>query len=105
MTISESAGKRRPSPSARGISVRRLLPVRDILIRRTPVVAIDGAESVYFTIPGGSGSILQAIFERNHEPTVMEFRFLKAAASLAAVVLESAPPHDAARMSVEVLAG
>ena len=73
--------------------LRRVLPVRDIRIRETPVIAERGAESVYFTVPHGSGTrpILQAIFEPDYAPTMMDFRLLKAAASLAAAVLEFAP--------------
>ena len=73
--------------------VRQLLPVRDIQIRQKPVIAERGAESIYFTVPHGSGAqpILQAIFEPDYAPTAMDFRLLKAAANLAAVVLEFAP--------------
>ncbi len=73
--------------------VRQLLRVRDIQIRPKPVIAERGAESIYFTVPHGSGDqpILQAIFEPDYAPTAMDFRLLKAAASLAAVVLEFAP--------------
>jgi hypothetical protein len=73
--------------------LRRVLPVRDIQLRETPVIAERGAESVYFTVPHGSGArpILQAIFEPDYAPTAKDFRLLKAAASLAAVVLEFAP--------------
>jgi CheY-like chemotaxis protein len=73
--------------------LRQLLPVRDIQIRQKPLIAERGVESIYFTVPHGSGAqpILQAIFEPDYAPTVMDFRLLKAAASLAAVVLEFAP--------------
>ena len=73
--------------------LRRLLPVRDIQIRQTPLIAEQGAESIYFTVPLGSDNqpILQAIFEPGYSPTIMEFRLLKAAANLAAVVLDLAP--------------
>jgi hypothetical protein len=74
--------------------LRRVLAARDVLIRHTPVVSADGAESVYFSIPGASGSILQVIFEQNHEPSATEFELLKAAARLAAVVLEVAPSRE-----------
>jgi hypothetical protein len=72
--------------------VRRLLPVRDVQIRQTPAVAEWGSDSIYFTIPYGSGSqpILQAIFEPGYAPTAAEFHLLKAAAKLAAVVMEFA---------------
>jgi len=73
--------------------LRQLLPVRDIQIRQKPLIAERGVESIYFTVPHGSGAqpILQAIFEPDYAPTAMDFRLLKAAASLAAVVLEFAP--------------
>ena len=79
--------------------VRRLLPVRDIQIRQTPVIAERGLESIYFTVPHGSGTqpILQAIFEPDYVPTAVEFQLLKAAATLAAVVLEFAPLGDSTR--------
>jgi hypothetical protein len=73
--------------------LRRILPVRDIQIRATPVIPERGAESIYFTVPHGTGErpILQAIFDPEYIPSAMDFRLLKAAASLAAVVLEFAP--------------
>ena len=73
--------------------LRQLLPVRDIQICQKPVIAERGAESIYFTVPHGSGAqpILQAIFDPDYAPTAMDFRLLKAAASQAAVVLEFAP--------------
>jgi len=73
--------------------VRRLLRVRDVRIRQTPAIAERGADSVYFTIPSGSATppILQAVFDPDYTPTASEFRLLKAAARLAAVVLEFAP--------------
>ncbi|MGH9311597.1 MAG: PilZ domain-containing protein [Vicinamibacterales bacterium] len=79
--------------------LRRLLPVRDIQIRQTPVITNEGTESIYFTVPRASGSrpILQAIFEPNYQPSAMEFRVLKAAASVAAVVLEFAPLSEEAQ--------
>ena len=66
------------------------MPVQDIQIRATPLIAEKGAESIYFSVSQrlGSRRILQAIFEPGYAPTEMEFRLLKAAASLAAVVLE-----------------
>jgi len=79
--------------------LRRLLPVRDIQIRSRPIVPDRDTESIYFTVPHDSGSprILQAIFEQGHEPSVQEFRLLKAAASLAAAILELAPESDELR--------
>jgi hypothetical protein len=73
--------------------LRQLLRVRDIQIRQTPAITEEGTESIYFTVPHGSRPqpILQAIFEPDYVPTDTDFRLLKAAASLAAVVLEFAP--------------
>lgn len=81
--------------------LRRLLPVRDIQIRQAPVIPKEGSESVYFTVPRAAGRpILQAIFEPDYQPSAMEFRLLRAAASLAAVVLEFAPLYDDAQARV-----
>jgi hypothetical protein len=76
--------------------LRRLLTVRDIQIRRAPITPSGGSESIYFTVPqaSGGGPVLQAIFEPDHRPSAAEFRLLKAAAGLAAVVLEFAPLGD-----------
>jgi CheY-like chemotaxis protein len=73
--------------------LRLLLPIREIKIRRTPVIPNEQTESVYFTVPRASGSrpILQAVFEQDYQPSAMEFRILKAAAGVAAVILEFAP--------------
>lgn len=80
--------------SSFGQGLRRLLPVQDVQIRETPIIPGKGSESVYFTVPSTSGSqsILQAVFEPECQPTAQEFRLLKAAAGLAAAVLELARP-------------
>jgi len=70
--------------------LRKLVPARDIQIRDVPVRPGDGTESIYFTVPSGlgSGAILQATFEADCHLAELEFRLLKSAAALAAVVLE-----------------
>jgi hypothetical protein len=70
--------------------LRTLVPVRDIQIRDVPAGPQDGTESIYFTVPSGIGSraILQATFEPDYNLAESEFRLLRAAAALAAVVLE-----------------
>jgi hypothetical protein len=69
--------------------LRRLLRLREARIRDTPVLVDRGAESVYFTLPGARPArILQAVYEPGYEPTATEFLLLKAAAGLAAVVLD-----------------
>jgi hypothetical protein len=79
--------------------LRRLLPVREIKIRQTPIVPSERSESVYFTVPCASGSrpILQAVFEPDYQPSAMEFKIMKAAAGVAAVILECAPLFDGAQ--------
>jgi CheY-like chemotaxis protein len=79
--------------------LRQLLPVREIKIRRTPVIPDETTESVYFTVPRASGSrpILQAVFEPDYLPSAIEFRILKAAAGVAAVILEFAPLGEEAQ--------
>ena len=70
--------------------LRQILAVRDIQIRQSPVVAEWRTESIYFTIPRGSGMpyILQAIFDPDYAPSAAEFQLLKAAATVASVVLD-----------------
>ncbi len=79
--------------------LRQLLPVREIKLRRTPVIPDETTESVYFTVPRASGSrpILQAVFEPDYLPSAIEFRILKAAAGVAAVILEFAPLGEEAQ--------
>jgi CheY-like chemotaxis protein len=101
------------SSSGQGLRARfeqelhRLLPVREIHLRHTPMIPNDRTESVYFTVPRASGSrpILQAVFEPDYQPSAMEFRILKAAAGLAAVILEFSPLGEEAQTSaVELVA-
>lgn len=84
--------------------LRRLVNVRDVLIRRTPVVPHDDAESLYFSIPDSS-SILQVIFEKDRAPSPTEFHVLKAAARLAAAVLELNGSAQEIPQPLEALAG
>ncbi len=78
------------------------MPVRDIQVRRTPAITSRETESIYFTVPrvGGNRQILQATFEPGYRPSATEFRLLKAAASMAAVVLEFAPPEEVPEFAV-----
>jgi len=73
---------------ARGL--RDLVGARDVLIRCSPIVPPDDSESIYFKVKEDSGSptILQIMFDRNHELTTSEFRLLKAAPGLTAALLE-----------------
>ncbi len=69
--------------------VRKLVRARQIAIVDSPA-SDAGAESIYFTVPGTSGSraVLQVTFEPNHVPTEAEFRCLQSAAVMATTVLE-----------------
>jgi hypothetical protein len=73
--------------------LRELLPVRDVQLRLTPVIESFGTDSIVFAVPqvAGPPTILQVTFHRDYKPSLMEFRLLKAAASLAGVVLQFAP--------------
>jgi hypothetical protein len=69
--------------------LRKMLPLRSVQIRQSPLMSSDEDDSIYFNVPAGSGSpVLQATFEPDSLPSPSEFKLLKAAASLAAVVLE-----------------
>ena len=73
--------------------LRRLVPAREIQLRPSPADTRLAGESVYFTVPrpSGPGMVLQVTFENGYQPSVVEFRFLQAAAAAAAAVAEFAP--------------
>jgi hypothetical protein len=74
--------------------LRKLVPVQDIRLRQKPIAPPDGCESIYFSVPassGGAAPVLQAIFESDYRLSADEFTVLKAAATLAATLLEFAP--------------
>jgi CheY-like chemotaxis protein len=80
--------------------LRAMVRAKDVCIRPVPVRAAGGCQSLYFSIPGTRGPehALHVVFERGHRPSAAEFRLLKAAASLAAVVVDLGragdPPLD-----------
>lgn len=72
--------------------VQRLVPVSTVRIQQTPTTGPVAADSIYFTVPSASGrAVLQASFDRTRPPSATEFKILKSAAYLAAVLLEFAP--------------
>ena len=92
LRVSVEIGRGRDAAGVRATfeqGLRRLVSAREIRICEVPVAPIDGAESIYFTVPDGaaSRSILQATFEPNYEPAADEFTLLKAAAAAAAIIL------------------
>jgi len=66
------------------------VPACDIQLRHTPAGSLDGCDSIYFTVPTPSGqsTVLQATFDPEYEPALEEFKLLRAAASVAAVVVQ-----------------
>lgn len=79
------------------MEVRALVRAKDVRIRAVPVRTAGGCQSLYFNIPTVTDSRhgLHVVFERGYRPTATEFRLLKAAASLAAVLLDLAPAGEA----------
>jgi CheY-like chemotaxis protein len=77
--------------------VRALVRARDVRIRAVPMRTVGGCQSLYFSIPTATAPKhgLHVVFERGYRPTAAEFRLLKAAASLAAVVLDLDPGGEA----------
>ena len=73
--------------------IETLVRAREVRIRALPIRETSGYQSVYFSIPSVAAPEhgLHAVFDRGHQPTGAEFRLLRAAASLAAVVLDLAP--------------
>ena len=75
--------------------LRGMVRAKDVAIRTTPVRAAGGCQSLYFTIPGrDSKHALHIVFERGHRPSAAEFRLLKAAATLAALVVDLTPAGE-----------
>ena len=74
-----------------------LVGAKEVRICALPVAAPAGCQSLYFRIPTAAESEhgLHVVFERGYRPTAAEFRLLKAAASLASVVLDLAPADEA----------
>ena len=74
-----------------------LVRAKEVRIRALPMAAAGGCQSLYFRIPTAAASEhgLHVVFERGYRPTAAEFRLLKAAASLASVVLNLAPAGEA----------
>jgi len=74
-----------------------LVKAREVRIRALSMAAVGGCESLCFRIPSAaaSGHGLHVVFEPGYRPTPTECRLLKAAASLASVVLDLAPADEA----------
>ncbi len=70
--------------------IQQLVTAREIRVRDVPVVKNDGSDSIYFTVPtpDQSQAVLQATFEPNYMPRLEEFELLRAAAKMAAEILQ-----------------
>ena len=71
-------------------NIRQVVAAREILIRDEPIAAGGDGVSMSFGAPTATGktATVQALFDRGSEPTELELKLLRAAAGLAAVVLE-----------------
>jgi hypothetical protein len=76
--------------------VRALVGAKEVRICAAPARASGGCQSLYFSIPGAAPCDhgLLVVFDRGYRPTAADFRVLKAAASLASVVLDLSPAAD-----------
>jgi hypothetical protein len=79
---------------ARGL--RELLGVRDVLIRRGPIARVEDADSLYLEVKedGGSSTVLHVMCDKHRAPTADEIRVMRAAAGLAAAVLQFEPASE-----------
>jgi PilZ domain len=48
----------------------------------------DGCDSIYFNVPAPTRAILEATFDQGHEPSIEEFKVLRASAAIASVLLQ-----------------
>ena len=82
--------------------MRQLVPGCEIKLRDTPMASTDGGDSIYFMVPTtlGAGAILQATFDPEYEPALDEFKLLRAAAAVAAVIVQYEEHASPARASL-----
>jgi hypothetical protein len=74
----------------------------EIRLLDTPMISTDGRDSIDFTVPTtlGAGAVLQATFDPEHEPALDEFKLLRAAAAVAAVIVQYEEHASPARASL-----
>jgi CheY-like chemotaxis protein len=68
--------------------LRQLVPSCEITLRDSLVRPTDGCDSIYFTVPSPKGAILQVTFDPDQEPSLEQFKLLRAAASVASVIVQ-----------------
>jgi hypothetical protein len=89
-------------------NIRQVVPAREIVIRDQPIAAGGDGLSMSFSAPTATGktATVQALFDRGSEPTELDLKLLRAAAGLAAVVLEfddDVPGASAQRPAIRAL--
>jgi hypothetical protein len=105
--LADSTEQADPALARFAKGIRELVGARDVQIRTTSISPAGGRETLYFDIPGADRpcGILQVVFERNYDVSDAEFRLLKAAAWLAAALLElERPVQPAVRLLTERVA-
>jgi hypothetical protein len=105
--LAESVNQSEPAPARFAKGLRQLVRARDVQIRTSSMSPSGGRETLYFDIPGADRpcGILQVVFERNYDVSDSEFRLLKAAAWLAAALLElDKPAQPSVRLLTERVA-
>ena len=55
----------------------------------------DGCDSIYFNVPAPTRAILEATFDQGREPSIEEFKVLRASAAIASVLLTVREPPGA----------
>lgn len=70
--------------------IRQLVAARDVRICDAPTTSSDATALVSFSIPTtvGAGATLEATFDSEAQPSAVDLRVLRAAAGLAAVVID-----------------
>ena len=76
--------------------LRRLLPAGDIHVGRA-TASTDESDRLYFKIPSATdpAMVLAVTFDRGYQPSLLEFRFLQAAAAAAGMVEAFSPLGEA----------
>jgi CheY-like chemotaxis protein len=98
--FAEAADHKEPAHARFARGLRQLVGARDVQVRSGPTGVAGGRETLYFDVPGDdrSRTTLQVVFDRSQDVTDAQFKLLKAAAWIAAAVLEFEKPT---RASVE----
>jgi hypothetical protein len=89
--VTEQLGDGGPASNVRTsfeFGLKQLMPACEIRLRDEIEQPGRGCDSIYFKVPTSQGAILQATFNPEYEPAIEEFKLLRAAAAVAAVIVE-----------------